>query len=349
TPAASYSSPLCVGETLQLNATNVSGATYNWTGKNNFSATTQNPTRSNMQFGDTGTYSVTATVNGCTSPAGSVVVNMNAVPFVVIFPTPGDSICVGEPASFTALANNHAGTPQYQWYVNGFPAGTNSPAFSSSSFNNGDIVRCDMTEYTKCNTAYTDASNDVEMKVLPWLAPSVSIIANPNRTLEIDEYVTFTATVVNGGNAPQFQWKRNGQDVQGATGPQWSANTLNDNDSISEEIVSSDRCPQPTDAQRHGIRVRVLTGICDVAANSGLTLYPNPNNGSFRVKGMVGTNNDLQIEIVNTIGQKIHEETMKPANNRIDTQIQLNGVSSGIYFIKVHTGLRVAIIQFHVE
>src|SRR5690606_26306898 len=63
TPAASYSSPLCVGETLQLNATNVSGATYNWTGKNNFSATTQNPTRSNMQFGDTGTYSVTATVN----------------------------------------------------------------------------------------------------------------------------------------------------------------------------------------------------------------------------------------------------------------------------------------------
>ncbi|HEY9177158.1 MAG TPA: hypothetical protein VIN07_05685, partial [Flavipsychrobacter sp.] len=72
TPNVSYSNPMCVGETLQLNASTVIGATYSWTGVGGFNANTQNPTRSNMQFGDTGTYSVTATVNGCTSPAGQI-------------------------------------------------------------------------------------------------------------------------------------------------------------------------------------------------------------------------------------------------------------------------------------
>ncbi|HEY9176503.1 MAG TPA: hypothetical protein VIN07_02380, partial [Flavipsychrobacter sp.] len=72
TPNVSYSNPMCVGETLQLNASTVTGAAYSWTGVGGFNANTQNPTRSNMQFGDTGTYSVTATVNGCTSPAGQI-------------------------------------------------------------------------------------------------------------------------------------------------------------------------------------------------------------------------------------------------------------------------------------
>ncbi|MBZ0100172.1 MAG: T9SS type A sorting domain-containing protein, partial [Taibaiella sp.] len=349
TPNVSYSTPMCAGETLQLNASTVPGATYTWTGVGGYNANTQNPTRSNMQFGDTGTYSVTASANGCTSPTGSIKVNINPVPFVVIFPTPGDSICVGEQASFTALPNNHGGTPTYKWYVNGVLTGGNSTAYSSTTLNNGDVVRVDITENTKCRVNYTDPSNDVEMKVLPWLAPSVTITANPNRPLNVDEYITFTATPVNGGNNPRFQWKRNGQDVQGATGPQWSANTLNDNDSISVELISGYRCPQPSTASSNGIRVKVLTGVGDIAQKHNLALYPNPNNGSFILSGRLNTNKPVHLDIINALGQVVHSETITANTNELHKEIQLPNIANGIYLLRVNVDGEITGLRFRVE
>ena len=338
TPSVSYSNPMCVGETLQLNASTVSGATYTWIGVGNYSANTQNPTRVNMQFGDTGTYSVTATANGCTSPAGSIKVNINPVPFVVILPTPGDSICVGEQATFTALPNNHGGTPTYQWRINGVPVGSNSTSYSSTMLNHSDVVRVDMTENTKCRAPYVDASNEVEMKVLPWLAPSVSITATPNRPLNVDEYVTFTATVTNGGNFPKFQWKRNGQDVQGATGPVWSANTLNDNDSISVEIISNYRCPQPPGAQSNGIRIKVLTGVGNVTHNVQLKVYPNPAKDYvvFEHPG-AGNKGDMYVRIYNAVGQKINEITLINDTTTWNTA----NLPAGVYIYRLVAGDKV--------
>ncbi|MBZ0310139.1 MAG: T9SS type A sorting domain-containing protein [Anaerolineae bacterium] len=349
TPNVSYSTPMCVGETLQLNASTVPGATYTWTGVGGYNANTQNPTRSNMQFGDTGTYSVTASANGCTSPADSIKVNINPVPFVVIFPTPGDSICVGEQASFTALPNNHGGTPTYKWYVNGVLTGGNSTSYSSTTLNNGDVVRVDMTENTKCRVNYVDPSNDVEMKVLPWLAPSVTISANPNRPLNVDEYVTFTATPVNEGNNPRFQWKRNGQNVQGATGPQWSANTLNDNDSISVELISGYRCPQPPTASSNGIRVKVLTGVGDIARKHNLALYPNPNNGSFILSGRLNTNKPVHLDIINALGQVVHSETITANTNELHKEIQLPNIANGIYLLRLNIEGETTGLRFRVE
>ncbi len=340
---------MCVGETLQLNATTVSGATYNWTGVGNYNANTQNPTRVNMQFGDTGTYSVTATVNGCTSPASQIKVNINPVPFVVIFPTPGDSICVGDQASFTALPNNHAGTPTYQWRINGVLTGSTGTTFSSTTLNHSDVVRVDMTEYTKCRVNYIDQSNDVEMKVLPWLAPSVTISASPNRPLNVDEYVTFTATPVNGGNNPKYQWKRNGQDVQGATGAVWSANTLNDNDSISVELISNYRCPQPPTASSNGIRVKVLTGVGDVNTGKKLMLYPNPNKGCFTLSGKVNTKEPVQVDVINSIGQIVYAEAITVNAAELNKEIQLSNAANGIYLLRINIDGEITAIRFRVE
>ncbi len=348
TPVATYNNPLCIGETLNLSATTVSGATYTWNGPGSFNANTQNPSRSNSSFSDTGTYTVTATVSGCVSPSASLKVNINAIPFVVIFPTPADSICQGDPVTFTALPNNAGGTPQYRWVVNGQTAGTNSTVFTSTTMNNGDVVRCDMTENTKCSSPYTDQSNDVNMRVLPWLAPVVTIAASPNRPLNVDEYVTFTATAANAGNNPKYQWKRNGQDVQGATGSVWSANTLNDNDSISVEIISDYKCPQPTTASSNGIRVRVLTSVGGMNEINGLTLYPNPNNGKFVLKGNVADNAEYNVEIINAVGQVVYKSKVKTNNRLLNKQIELH-VANGIYLLKLNSDNQSTVLRFRIE
>jgi hypothetical protein len=80
TPAASNTGPYCEGGTISLSTPLVSGATYSWTGPNGFTSAVRTPTRSNATTADAGTYSVTVTVNGCTSAAGTTNVVVNATP-----------------------------------------------------------------------------------------------------------------------------------------------------------------------------------------------------------------------------------------------------------------------------
>jgi hypothetical protein len=77
---ASSNSPVCQGGTLNLSATTVAGATYSWTGPNGFTSSTQNPVINNATLTAAGTYSMTATLNGCTSTASTTDVVVNSLP-----------------------------------------------------------------------------------------------------------------------------------------------------------------------------------------------------------------------------------------------------------------------------
>ncbi|WP_192811663.1 SBBP repeat-containing protein [Pontibacter sp. BAB1700] len=72
-PELTASSP-SVGGTLYLSATKIPGATYSWTGPNNFTSTLREPTRASMRASDAGTYTLTVNVNGCTNSASIAVV-----------------------------------------------------------------------------------------------------------------------------------------------------------------------------------------------------------------------------------------------------------------------------------
>ncbi|HNB49840.1 MAG TPA: Ig-like domain-containing protein, partial [Chitinophagales bacterium] len=75
---------VCRGATINLTATGETGATFNWTGPNSFSATGANQTISNAQLVNQGDYYVTQTVAGCTSPPDTVAVSIINCPPVAI-------------------------------------------------------------------------------------------------------------------------------------------------------------------------------------------------------------------------------------------------------------------------
>lgn len=349
TPVITYNSPLCAGETLTLNGGNISGGTYSWTGANNYTSAQSIATRTNMQTADAGIYKANVTVNGCTSPEGTVTVSLNPAPFVVIFSNPSDSICQGAPAMFTAIPNNHGGTPVYQWMVNNQPVATGL-IYTTTTLNDQDVIRCDMTENTKCSVPYKDASNEITMTILPWLAPTVSITANPTTPLKENQYVTFTATPVNAGVFPTYQWKRNGQNIIGATGSTWSANTLSDNDNITVVLTSSYQCPQPLTASSNSITVTILTGVNDIDGITGLTLYPNPNNGSFIIKGIATlySQEEISMEVINSVGQVMHHNVIKPQERNWQQEITLDA-PAGVYMLQLQTANGTQNIKFNID
>src|SRR5207244_9011032 len=62
---ATNNGPICQGGTLQLDVTDVPGATYSWTGPNGFTSVVRNPFIAGATAAATGMYSVTITVDGC--------------------------------------------------------------------------------------------------------------------------------------------------------------------------------------------------------------------------------------------------------------------------------------------
>lgn len=60
--------PVCAGNTLNLSATTVAGATYAWTGPNGFTSALQNPSLTYAAVNE-GIYTVQVTVAGCSTPS----------------------------------------------------------------------------------------------------------------------------------------------------------------------------------------------------------------------------------------------------------------------------------------
>ncbi len=101
-PIASSNTPICEGDSILLFATTVpGGVTYNWSGPGGYTSNDQNPVITPATAADAGTYTVTATLNNCTSAGSSTVVVINPTPMM---PTAGSNspICEGDTIFLTA-------------------------------------------------------------------------------------------------------------------------------------------------------------------------------------------------------------------------------------------------------
>jgi len=147
-------------------------------------------------------------------------------------------VCDGTSVTFSATASNGGSTPGYQWKVNSVNAGLNNAAFTHTPAS-GDQVSCVLTSNAVCVTGNPATSNTVTMTVNPLLPVGVSIVASAN---PVDEGVpvTFTATPVNGGVTPAYQWVVNGNNA-GTNSNEYTYVPLN-NDAVSCLMTSGESC-----------------------------------------------------------------------------------------------------------
>ncbi|MEI7727476.1 MAG: FISUMP domain-containing protein, partial [Bacteroidota bacterium] len=120
--------------------------------------------------------------------------------------------------------NNGGLIPGYQWKVNGGNTGTNSPSFTYSPAN-GDQVSCLLNSSASCITGNPAASNIITMTVNTNLPAGVSI-STPTNPFCPGTSVTFTATPVNGGSTPGYQWRVNASNISNAINAVFTYNPL---------------------------------------------------------------------------------------------------------------------------
>jgi uncharacterized protein (TIGR02145 family) len=210
----------CSGDTTQINLTgNVQGAVFTWTATGSslnvtgFSDNTgpviaQTLINSGIVT-ETVTYSVHATLNGCSGPLKNFVVTVHPRLTVSIsIAASSNPYCQGSSVNFSSTAANGGTSPVYLWKVNGVTVGGNLPGYSYSP-STGDIVTCTLTSNIPCPVSNPVTSNQIIMLLNTGFPAGVSISASRNPFCS-GSPVIFTADPVNGGPAPVYLWKVNG-------------------------------------------------------------------------------------------------------------------------------------------
>jgi hypothetical protein len=72
----------------------------------------------------------------------------------------------------------------------------------------------------------------------------------------------------------------------------------------------------------------------------GVSVVPNPNQGAFTLTIEVPVTTDLNVEVVNTLGSIVHAETIRGFEGIFRKELDLTGLQSGVYYLKVRHGER---------
>ncbi len=119
-PVVSSNSPVCEGDTLRLNAQEVAGGQFSWTGPSGFTASTRDPIIEQVNKAThEGCYFATVSVNGCTSPQSQGACALIRTRPAAPLPLPVDPACLSQPSTtltFRIAPATATSGAQYVWY-----------------------------------------------------------------------------------------------------------------------------------------------------------------------------------------------------------------------------------------
>jgi hypothetical protein len=189
-------------------------------------------------------YTITGGCSGIKSAQINVTVNANLSP-IAISPAGSQSLCATNSGTLLTVSEAGGGTITRQWGKRSTTGGTitNIPGATGTTYTPTGVdlgvgnwlVVC--TSTPTCGTARV--SNEVAVTVNANINASVTIAAVPSGAICSGTSVTFTATAVNPGTAPTYQWYKGSAPISLATGSTYTTTTLGNLDAISVQMISN--------------------------------------------------------------------------------------------------------------
>ncbi|HMJ48457.1 MAG TPA: hypothetical protein VK498_14085, partial [Ferruginibacter sp.] len=218
----------------------------------------------------------------------------NCVTGIAVSPSSVSPVCInGSGTQLTATITTASGSGDasitYEWFSNtsnSTSGGTSvqgptttTTATTTSTFTPPTNTAGTLWYY--CTVINTDptcsgsfSTSPVEVIVNPAVTPAVTISANPGNVICAGTSVTFTATPVNGGPTPSYQWYIGATPV-GTNSPNYTSSALVNTNQVKVVMTSSDPCASPVSATSNIITMTVndlITPSVTISANPGNTI-----------------------------------------------------------------------------
>ncbi len=356
-PIAFASALNCDGGSISLfadtAAASVTGS-YSWSGPASFSSTSQNPVISPITSANAGDYYVVDTIDGCPSLATTVNVAVTATTpvSISISVSPNDTVCGGTTVSFSTSTFNGGISPTFQWMNNSLPVvGAMSPTWSSSTLTDGAMISCVMNSNAVCPSPISAVSNTIKMNVIS-AELLVHIFAVPGVSVPPGDSITFTSVVYNAGVGPTYQWQRNGNDIPGATNAIYKKYNVTAFDTITLVVTSTMACVTPSIAKSNALVAHPNTAVIGLySLPDNIELYPNPNPGSFTVKGnFEGTGVEhVAIVVMNPLGQVVFSDNAALTSQQLNKDLRIDHLANGVYLLQLNADGMSKTIRFSVQ
>ncbi len=131
----------------------------------------------------------------------------------------------------------------------------------------------------------------------------------------------------------------NGAAVKDATTATYVSNKLANNDVVTCSVTSNTACTPAVSGQV----VFTVSGASATAygvSTGEVSVVPNPNKGTFAIKGFLGTANDqdVSLEITNMLGQVVYKSSAVAHGGLLDEKVSGTGaLANGMYLLNMRS------------
>lgn len=244
----------CQGSSVSLNASTGTGYLYQWY---KGAAAISDQTSASFVASESGSYSVNVTLNGCSRESNSIAVNVTPAPSDA-YAGDDQTVCSSQ-AELNATAPA-AGTGSWE-LISG--TGTVTIVSDPKSTITGLETGNNILSWTVNNGDCPSSADTVIILVTETSAASVSVSSDQNPVCQ-GSSVVFTASTVNGGESPVFDWYVNNVSV-GVNSKTYTRTAPSDKDSVYVVMSSSLTCATGSPATSNKIALSV-SGTPSVAS-----------------------------------------------------------------------------------
>jgi hypothetical protein len=139
--------------------------------------------------------------------------------------------------------------------------------------------------------------------------------------------------------AASYQWYLNGSIIPGATSQTYIALQSGNYTVV---ITDANGCSSSQST------VYMFTGL-DSALRRALSLSPNPNSGTVRLRVDLPSLTSARVSILNLEGKAVYEAEFLGLAGRLDQEFDLGAVTAGMYFLRFETESEVVTLKMIVE
>ncbi|MCB9232516.1 MAG: T9SS type A sorting domain-containing protein [Bacteroidia bacterium] len=167
------------------------------------------------------------------------------------------------------------------------------------------------------------SSDTVNVSILP--APTSAFTA----TQQAGNGLTWDFTDNSTGSPSSWAWDFG--DGSGTSTQQNPTYTYSSEGTYTVTLVVTNACGSNTSTQ-----TITLVGIEGELAGMVLQIYPNPNHGQFTLEASSNAER-YELQIQNLQGQEVFRQTVQNGSGYVKTDLNLQGVSQGVYLLRIST------------